>query len=168
MFEKLLFVFLLSSVKFVFAFPLALKYGLSFYTTFGVTLAGGISGVLFFAFVSEQVINLYKWFINTIVPKYRTIDIFFNKVALNYRKLFPQKPKRIFTNSNKRYVKLRRTYGLAGISALTPLLLSIPIGTFLAIRFYKRNPKTLLYLCSSVVIWAVIFSFLTRFTNLLF
>jgi prolipoprotein diacylglyceryltransferase len=50
----------------------------------------------------------------------------------------------------------KKKYGLWGIAILTPVLLSIPLGTFLANKYY-RNKKTVLFsLTLSVVCWSII------------
>lgn len=71
-------------------------------------------------------------------------------------------PKKIFTKSNRRIIRVKHRFGLTGIAIITPVLLSIPIGAFLAERFYKDKKKVILYLGVSAVAWSVIlyFSFL--------
>ncbi|MBL4585585.1 MAG: hypothetical protein JKX84_00800 [Flavobacteriales bacterium] len=59
---------------------------------------------------------------------------------------------------NKLIVKIKRDYGLIGLAAVTPILLSIPLGTFLAARYFDNKRKVLTYLCASVVVWSVIVS----------
>ena len=71
-------------------------------------------------------------------------------------------PKKIFTKSNRRIIRIKHRFGLTGIAILTPIFLSIPIGAFLAERFYKHKVKFILYLSVSAVFWcfALYFSFL--------
>jgi hypothetical protein len=45
---------------------------------------------------------------------------------------------------------------LPGIVILTPILLSIPFGTFLAITYYSHHRHILAYLAASVVCWTFI------------
>ena len=61
-----------------------------------------------------------------------------------------------FTKKNKFYVKLIRNYGLFGIAIFSPVLISIPVGSFLAARFFE-NQKTmaLAIMCVAVLIWSV-------------
>jgi hypothetical protein len=73
---------------------------------------------------------------------------------------FPsKKPKKIFTSGNRRIIRIKRRFGLAGIAVITPVLLSIPIGAFLAERFYKDKKKVILYLSISGVVWCFVFYF---------
>lgn len=71
-------------------------------------------------------------------------------------------PKKIFTKFNRRVIRIKHRFGLTGIAILTPIFLSIPIGAFLAERFYKHKGKVILYLSVSAVFWCftLYFSFL--------
>jgi hypothetical protein len=165
MFNKLFFLFLISSVKFVFAFPLALRYDFPFSLTLLVTTSGGVAGVLFFAFLSEKIIVLYLWFIHKQLIKFPKTEHLARSIKQRYLYVFPKKQKKIFSNRSKRYVKLKQNFGLGGIAMLTPLILSIPLGTFLAIRFYKRTNKTILTLCMAVLFWSIVFSLIVHYTD---
>jgi hypothetical protein len=168
MFYKLLLLFLISSVKFIFAFPFALKYHFSFPLTLLVTSLGGIAGVLFFAFISAELLIFYHWFVHVYLAKFPRSHRFAKSVKEFYHKFFPRKKKKIFSKKSKRFVRIKQSYGLAGIAILTPFILSIPIGTFLAIRFFTRSKYTLLFLCLAVVFWSVVFSLIVHFTDLRF
>jgi hypothetical protein len=52
--------------------------------------------------------------------------------------------------------KIRNKYGLLGIIILTPILLSIPLGTMLANRYYSTKKRIPLYLIISVICWSFI------------
>lgn len=165
MINKLIILFLISSVKFIFAFPLAVRYDFSFHTTFLITSAGGISGVLFFAFFSEEIIVFYNWFVYQYLVRHPRTHSFAKAVKNTYHKIIPKKEKKIFSNRSKRFVRIKKSYGLIGISVLTPFLLSIPLGTFLAIRFYKRTRKTIFFLCAAVIMWSLILSMVVYFAG---
>lgn len=62
-------------------------------------------------------------------------------------------PKKIFTKFNRRVIRIKHRFGLTGIAILTPIFLSIPIGAFLAERFYKDKGKVILYLSVSAIFW---------------
>lgn len=72
-------------------------------------------------------------------------------------------PKKIFTKFNRRVIKIKHRFGLIGIAVLTPIFLSIPIGAFLAERFYKDKKKVILYLGVSSVAWCFILYFIFLF-----
>jgi hypothetical protein len=72
-------------------------------------------------------------------------------------------PKKIFTKSNRRVLIIKHRFGLIGIAILTPIFLSIPIGAFLAERFYKDKKKVIGYLSISALLWCFILYFLYLF-----
>jgi uncharacterized membrane protein len=136
---EILSVFLLSTVKFVFgAVPLALVYGFSFFETVTVTSLGGFVGVTFFVFMSDKLIADFK--------KRKALKDKTQSVAI---------PKKIFTHKNKIIVVVKHRFGLLGIALLTPLLLSIPIGCFLAVRYFKDKHRILIYMFCAILFWSV-------------
>jgi hypothetical protein len=73
-------------------------------------------------------------------------------------------PKKIFTKFNRRVIRIKQhRYGLIGIAVLTPIFLSIPIGAFLAERFYKDKKKVIIYLSVSAIIWCFLLYFIYLF-----
>ena len=135
---------LFSSVKFAMTFPLAVfQFQFSFFETVLWTNIGGILGIYFFAFLSDKLI---AWWNRT------------------FRKYPPEPPaagsngKRVFTRKNRRIVRIKRKYGLIGIAVSTPVLLSIPVGTFLVIRYYRHNRNKFIYLVCSNAIWSLIYT----------
>lgn len=135
---------LLSSVKFAMTFPLAvIQFQFSFTETLLWTNVGGVLGVYFFAFLSERVIS---WWNRT-----------FRKSRLEKRKNNPSERK-IFTKKNRRIVHIKQKYGLLGIALSTPFLLSIPVGTFLVVRYYRLTTRGFVYLVASNLLWSVIYA----------
>ncbi|PKO98227.1 MAG: hypothetical protein CVU14_08405 [Bacteroidetes bacterium HGW-Bacteroidetes-9] len=151
---KQLGILLISSVKFLIAAPASYLFGYSYLHTLINTTSGGLLGVLFFFFLSRAIFRLYR----RIAPA----------VSNNFRKMiglpvlsddeikYNRGRKRIFTRKNRLIIKIRRTYGLPGIIILTPVLLSIPIGTFLAIKYYSSRKNLLAWLSLSVIAWALV------------
>ncbi len=131
-------MFLLSTVKFVFgSVPWALSLGFSFFKTVTVTSLGGFTGVVFFVLMSDRLVaNLKK------------------RKAKKLKEHPDQRPTKIFTHRNKIIVSAKRRFGLAGIAFLTPLLLSIPIGCFIAVRYFKNKQRVLMYMFCSVLFWS--------------
>jgi hypothetical protein len=150
----------LSSVKFLLAPPLSFGLGFNFIQTLASTSAGGIMGVFVFFYFSRWLIKLYDSFlrknVHTIVHKI-AFKMKLSHIAERFFPLIARK-KKVFTYSNKLYVRIRRTYGFVGIIILTPVLLSIPLGTFLAARFYPKRSYLVFYLSGSVVMWSLIMS----------
>ncbi len=162
-FFKLFLVLIISGVKFVFAPPFALydaRY--NFIETFLSTTIGGLLGVIFFFYLSEIILDLFKkvwpvirsyFFRHDVTPVHET-----KKIVSDASR------KKQFSRKNKFIVNTRRKYGLWGIAILTPILLSIPLGTFLASKYFKNKKSILLSLAISVVCWSLIMtSFYTIF-----
>lgn len=72
-------------------------------------------------------------------------------------------PKKIFTKFNRRVIRIKHRFGLTGIAILTPIFLSIPIGAFLAERFYKDKRKVIIYLSISSIAWCFLLYFVYLF-----
>ena len=48
-----------------------------------------------------------------------------------------------FTFMNKLIVKIKHIFGIYGICFIAPLVLSIPIGTIISVKFYGKDKRTL-------------------------
>jgi hypothetical protein len=152
-FIKILIVFLVSSIKFLFAPALSFGMGLNFIQTWLSTTAGGILGVVVFFFLSRWLLHLYARYFFYYFHLIRVKIYGLLKIAVP--KFIPA---RKFTKRNRFIIKMVRKYGLAGIVILTPVLLSIPVGTFIATRYYSNNRYLLGYLCGSVFFWSLFMS----------
>jgi len=152
-FLKILIVFLVSSIKFLIAPALSFGLGLNFIQTWLSTTAGGIVGVVVFFFLSRWVLLLYSryFFYYFHIIKTKIYGLF----NITVPKLIPA---RRFTKRNRMIIKIVNKFGMAGIVILTPVLLSIPIGTFIATRYYSANRFLLLYLSASVLFWSLFMS----------
>jgi len=156
---KLLIVFVLSSVKFLLAPPLSFGLGLNYLQTLASTSAGGIMGVILFFYFSRLLINLY----DKHVRKY--VHVIVHRIASRIQlqhyavKLFPPtRKKKNFTYANRLIVKIKRKYGFFGLILLTPVLFSIPLGSFLVARLYPKRRNSVLYLAASVILWSLLMS----------
>lgn len=132
---------ILSGTKFLTAPITSLNIGFGYLETLLITTIGGVIGVIFFYYLSAGIAYLFG----------RIARIFIKNGA-------ETKPKKKFTWKNKLIVKVKRDYGLIGLAAITPTLLSIPVGTFLASRYFNDQKKVITYLSASVVVWSVIVS----------
>ena len=141
-------IFLLSTVKFVFgAVPTALGFGFSFFKAVTVTSLGGFTGVTFFVFMSERIVAGIT-----------------RRREERMKRGEPHGKR--FTRRNKLIVKAKIRFGLAGIAFLTPLLFSIPLGCFIAVRYFKHKQKILIYMFLSIVFWSVAISSLKLLFNI--
>lgn len=136
---EILSVFLMSTVKFVFGgVPLALGLGFSFFQAVTVTSLGGFVGVTVFVYTSDKLIAYFK-----------------KRKILKQLENPNQIRKKVFTRTNKIIIIVKQRFGLLGISLLTPLLLSIPIGCFLAVRYFNDKQRILFYMFGSILFWSV-------------
>lgn len=150
---KILIVFAVSSIKFLIAPALAFGMGLTFIQTWLSTTAGGIAGVLIFFFLSRWILQFYSRYF---VYYFHLLKV---KIFEALKMSIPIKmPVRRFTRFNRIVVKVVRKYGLVGIVLLTPVFLSIPVGTFIATRYYSANRYLLVYLIGSVLFWSLFMS----------
>lgn len=115
----------------------------SFWKVFTVSCAGGITGNIFFTYLSAGII---KWW---------------EKFKVKYFK--KRKHPKVFTKSNRFIIKVKNRFGLYGIAFLSPILLSQPFGAFLAERFFKNKKKVIFALSIFVVFWSVGLYFLFLF-----
>jgi len=130
---ELVSVLLVSALKF-FAGPiLAKSFGFTYLQTILISTVGGVVGVLFFFNMGSKIVRFF--------PNY------FKPVNKN---------RKIFTKKNKFYVVLIRDYGLFGIAIFSPILISIPVGSFLAARFFDKNSfAAMVVMCLSVLFWSI-------------
>ena len=135
LFQELM-IMLMSSVKFLLAIPIAAyQYEFSLWETFFFSSIGGVLGIIIFAKFSYWIIELY----NTWMSSKQKAN---SRIGL----------KRVVA------IKTVRKYGLFGIAFLTPIFFSIPIGTFIALRFFPNKKKTLPVLAASVFGWSFVLS----------
>lgn len=139
-FLKTLSVFISSAIFFgKVGMPGALiLFDFNFLKVFAVTVSGGFFGNVVFTFLSSALMKWWNQFKD---------------------KRFEGKKIKHFTKANRRIIRIKNRFGLVGIAALTPILFSIPLGAFLAERFYKDKSKVILYLTIWDVIWNVILYF---------
>jgi membrane protein YqaA with SNARE-associated domain len=96
-----------------------------------LTLLGGILGIIIFTQIGY---DLEKWLV----------------------KKFPKWFKR-FTLKNRILVRLRRRWGIWGISFLTPVLLGIPVGVALCLTLTTDKRKIIRPMILSLIVWTLIF-----------
>jgi hypothetical protein len=139
-------VFLLSMIKFVFGgVPMALSFSFPFIEAITVTTLGGFTSAVFFVNISDWLLARYK--------KKSKIEF-----ALN-----PHLPrKRIFTRTRRFIIKVKTRFGIVGFSFIVPFLIPIPLGSFLAVRYFHNKQKILVYMFCSLLFWAIAGYFLYK------
>lgn len=137
--------------KFAATFPVAIyAMEMSITETLIYTNTGGILGIFIFTFFSDFLIKIWD--------KYWP-----EKLKLN------RKTGKIFTKRNRWYVKIKLRYGLLGLVILTPVILSIPIGSFLIVKYYGIKKINIIYMIAGIIFWSFAYtSFYTQFRTMLF
>ena len=130
-------LFALSMVKYPFSQGAALGMGFSFLPSLLITTAGGCTGVLVFYRLSGA---LMEW------AARRKAE----------RRAKGLSPKRVFTRTNRTIVRVKSAQGLSGLAFLTPILISIPLGSVLAAKYFRHDRRTLPVLLLSVCAWGLV------------
>lgn len=129
----------------------SVKFGVAFLPTIRINGYNFIESVLFglgSGFIGSFAFIYAGDFLNKLI----------DRVGTWLRGNRPRKAKKKFTKGMRRLVHIKSRYGLFGIAFFSPLLISIPIGAFLAVRYYRNKKKILLYMMASVAVWSVVFS----------
>jgi hypothetical protein len=138
--SKIIPVFIASAIKpGLVGLPASVFAKFTFSETLLVCGTGGICGSVAFSYLSEEIIILYEKYI--------------------YKRLFPNKKRKVFSRQTRFLVRVKHYFGITGIAAISPLILSIPLGSFVAVRFFGHPKKTAIYMGASSVIWTVILYF---------
>jgi hypothetical protein len=153
---KIVHVILLAAVKYIVTLPYAMLIGVEYKYAIIAVLAGGIGGFLFFYYLSKPVnkgLELFWPYLCKATPQV------LKKAYGNYcEKRRLQHPKKIFSRKSRLISKIKTTYGLWGIIIATPVILTIPIGAFLANKYYSRRKNIVLYMVLSIVGWGMVLS----------
>lgn len=135
---------LFSSVKFLFAPATVYLSGYTFWQTLLITIIGGFIGVLTFFFAGRA---MFSW-----------INERFNG----------KKPRKNFSKKNRLLIKVKSSWGLIGLAIISPSLISIPLGSLLAARYFRHDRRTIPVFFGAVVLWSLVLTSLTALIGPLF
>jgi len=127
-------VYFFSMLKFVFGPFGGYVVGLNLVTTILTTVAGMMTAVILFTFFGDFMRNKVL-----------------SRVGSSARK-------KKFSERTRNFVRFWRKYGIVGVAALTPILLTPVGGTILAVSFGAPKKQLILYMFISAAIWSVILS----------
>ncbi|MEQ9188478.1 MAG: hypothetical protein RLP15_12135 [Cryomorphaceae bacterium] len=136
---------LFSSVKFLFAPSTVYLSGYNYWQTLLITMVGGILGVTVFFYTGSAIFTYIR-------------DRFSRGNA----------EKKTFNKKNRFIIRIKSSWGILGIALLSPCLLSLPIGSLLAARYFRNDPRTLPMLIGAVVVWSLILTTATALIGPLF
>ncbi len=130
---KYITVILTSSFKYIVGISSAIGLKLNFIETMLCSVLGGMLGVI---------VYLYLW----------------NGILFLFHKIWPPKPKlhKPVGKHRRKLLKFIIKYEIVGIAILTPILLSVPVGTILAATFEPNKWKIKLYMFISFAAWSLI------------
>jgi len=135
--------------KFAATFPVAIYLvKMTPLETLLYTNTGGILGTFIFMYLSEFIIRMWN--------KYWPQSMKRNK-----------KKKKLFTGRNRRIVSIKMRYGIWGIVILNPVLLSIPLGSFLMVKYYGLKLKNMMWLVAGQVAWSLVYVFFLFYVKML-
>jgi membrane protein DedA with SNARE-associated domain len=143
-------LFLIATTKFLLAPASGLAMKLPAWEVLIVSILGGVTGVIVYYNLAGRLMKRAK-----------------QKKLLKIKegKIIPKN----FTLTNKTLVKIKHfKLGLILIAFVTPVLVSIPIGSIVCAKFYKKSFFTLPLLFTSVVIWAVVLTYFSDYVLNLF
>jgi uncharacterized membrane protein len=127
---KYLIVIVSSMVKFIAGPLIGLASGLNLIETMLTTVMGMMASVLLFSifgdFLREKV---------------------FKKFALT---------RKLFCTRNRKFIYIRRKYGLVGVSFLTPVILTPIVGALLAATLKGPKSRMFLFMLISATFWSIV------------
>ena len=139
------------------------RYDFTFIETVSYCVIGGTLGVLLFTFFSKSLLKAWYYFKIRIKKAIKSKSLFSDPVAdvdtsleIHYEYISNnEKNRSLFTPKNRKVVNIWRKYGLFGIAFLTPVILSIPVGTIIANSLEKNKKKVIIYMFFSLVFWSI-------------
>lgn len=149
-FLKIVPILLLSSVKFLPCPSLAILSGFSLIESILITTSGGLTGAIVFFRSAEYLMERTR--------RRRILQVMSGK----------RKPAKVFTRYNRVLVNVKKRFGISGIAVLTPVALSIPVGSLIMAKFFKHHAMALPSILISVLVWSVLLSYITSHFNIVF
>ncbi len=132
-----LILILVASTKFALTPLVSLPMQITRTELFFTMLFGGLLGYFLFFYFSEYLIRKFAGF----KSKRRNRE------------------RRVFSKKNRMIIGIVRKRGLIVLALITPIILSIPVGAFLAARYFTNKFKINVIMVSSILMWSIIYTF---------
>ncbi len=123
---------------------------LSFIETYSLCVAGGIASALLFYTLSDYFMK-------------RSREKQLKKEQLLIEKGERHKIKKKFSKKNRIIVKTKMTIGQIGLALWAPFFLSVPIGTIIVAKFFRKKRGTFILICVGMALNAFIMTSLAYF-----
>ncbi len=123
---------------------------LSFFETYILCVSGGIVSAGIFYFLSDY-----------FMQKSRTKQL--KQVQQQIDKGEKIKFKKRFTWKNRIIVKTKMSIGQVGLSLWVPFFLSVPIGTIIVAKFFRKKRGTFILICIGMLLNAFVMTSLAYF-----
>jgi hypothetical protein len=150
------------------------NYDFTFFETNIFAILGGMLGVWVFLYLSKWILKIYRriraWYFHVFKSKKQlfsdlVVDVDAPVIVKYDYVVSDRQKKKVFTARNRRIIRIWQSYGLVGLAALTPIIFSIPIGTFIMTRFESNNKKILWYMLISITCWSLLLTSIFEFTH---
>lgn len=137
---KYLLIYSSSGIKFVFGPVFGASFGYSVFLTGSLTILGMMTTVYLFTYFGSHIRHFSQ-------------------------RVFTSKDKKVFSKKNRKYVQLWMKYGVAGMSFLTPVLLSPLGGAILVNAFGGRKKDIIKYMWISSIVWGYPMTWAVKFAG---
>ena len=91
----------------------------------------------------------------------------FGEYIFNWMAHHLKRPKKVFTRLNRRIIKIKWRYGFRGLVFFS-VLISVPLASILAAKFYRHRRKVLPKLMIGFFVWSVALSMVAYFFKIIF
>ncbi|MEN9699001.1 MAG: hypothetical protein RLZZ301_199 [Bacteroidota bacterium] len=136
-------VFLLGTVKFMISTLPGPKFGLLFYQTWLASFSGATFSAAVFYYGSELVMRIS----HRRRHLKREADLNAGKTPKNYARI---------TKTKRYIIQLKWIFGRLGICLLGPTFFSVPIGAFVAAKFYGKYRFTFVYVVAGLAAFSLL------------
>lgn len=146
---KILGWLLFSAVKFLIAPGSIYIIGhYSYWETIAISIAGGWIGVSGFFYFGKIFFSFFEWISNRLRTGIR-------------------KPKKKMSKISRYIITIKNhRLGLFALALITPSIISIPVGSILAAKYFSHDKRAVLILFIAVVFWAFILTSLVSFFDI--